>query len=202
MKRLAAITSFFAAAIALSGCASTVGGHNPGLSVETKKDESVVAQADHNPGPDLTAAQRSYTQPVYRWSVTYPADWRLDSANPDFVRLLSPEGRGLCGIHSGAVRFKTVDDFTGFMEASYADSFKARGVTVRSSPRQKIFLPNKVVGNDVVTDILSGGRSRRVYVVGGGMGYVTDCETYMKDWRAVEPSFARILSSFTLDRRP
>ena len=88
------------------------------------------------------------------------------------------------------------------MEAFYANTFKARGVTVRSSPRKEISLPDNVSGDEIVHDILSGGKSWSVYVLAGGVGYVIDCETYVKDRKTLEPSFARILNSFTLERQP
>ena len=72
---------------------------------------------------------------------------------------------------------------------------------MRSAPKQRISLPNDVIGNDVLTEILSGGRSRRIYVLADTGGYVIDCETYAKNWGKLEPSFDRIINSFTLANR-
>ena len=161
---------------------------------------SVATAAQTPPKPEPTASAHSYTNPVYRWSVPYPADWKIDITNPGDVRIHSPASDGLCGIRSGVVRFKTVDEFTDFMQAESERLFRDSGVTVRSLATQKISLPNEVIGNDVVTEILSGGRSRRIYVLANAGGYDIDCETYAQNWEKLEPFFARIIGSFTLDK--
>jgi len=93
-----------------------------------------------------------------------------------------------------------VDEFTDFMQAESERLFRDSGVTVRSLATQKISLPNEVIGNDVVTEILSGGRSRRIYVLANAGGYDIDCETYAQNWEKLEPFFARIIGSFTLEK--
>ena len=80
--------------------------------------------------------------------------------------------------------------------------FKDRGVQVRSSPKQRILLPNEVSGVDVLTEILSGGRSRRIYVLADAVGYGIDCETFATNWGKLELFFSRIIGSFTLERKP
>src|SRR2546427_11375622 len=145
------------------------------------------------------AQQQSYTNPVYRWSISYPADWTLDNRDPRFVRILSPADKpwGLCGIHSGSPRVTTLDEFTDFLLADNKRRFKERGLLFAISARRPISLPNGIIGNDVLADILPGGRSRRIYVLADGRGLIVDCETYARLWRELEPVFNRIINSFT-----
>jgi hypothetical protein len=88
------------------------------------------------------------------------------------------------------------------MQAQSEQYFKQRGTEIRSSPKQLITLPSGVTGVDVTNDILSGGRSRRTYMLGEGVVYAIDCETSVSNWENLEPTFARIVNSFTLQRKP
>jgi hypothetical protein len=139
---------------------------------------------------------RGYTNPTYRWSVTYPADWKTDAADPNDVRVSS--GDGLCGFHSGPARLKTADEFADLAE----EQDQKAHFTTRHSPKQPISLPNGVVGVDVVREIRGGGRSRRIYMLADGVAYSIDCETYANGWEQFAPFFAQIISSFTLERKP
>ena len=152
------------------------------------------------PQPD--PALRAYSNAVHRWSVSYPSGWKLDAANPADVRIVSPAGDGQCGLHSAEVRFATVDEYAEFMQAHTAKHFKDRGVAVRHAPIRRITLENGASGIDVTTEILSGGRSRRIYVLANAVGYGIDCETHATNWGKLEPFFARIISSFTLEKKP
>ena len=165
-----------------------------------KRDRPATA----TPSPlQADPALRVYNNAVHRWSVSVPAGWKLDATNPADVRIHSPAGDGLCGMHSrGVTRFTTVDEYSDFMTAFNEQYFKDRGVQVRSSPKQRISLPNEVSGVDVLTEILSGGRSRRIYVLADGVGYGIDCETHATNWEKLEHFFARIIGSFTLERKP
>ena len=162
----------------------------------------VTAQSTTPATPTEEIKKLSYSNPVYGWSVSYPSDWTLDRKDPGDVRISPPSDDGVCGLHSGAVRFKTVDEFTDFMQAQNDQFFKEKGTKTRSSPKQRITLPNDVIGIVVTTEILSGGKSRRIYVLADGVGYGIDCETYAGNWEKLEPSFARIMSSFTLEKKP
>src|SRR5262245_33736887 len=65
-----------------------------------------------------------YASKAWRWSISYPAGWALDSADPDLVRIRSVAENALCSINSGAVdRFNNVDEFTDFMVASDGQFF-------------------------------------------------------------------------------
>ena len=149
------------------------------------------------PAPSEAAAPaRVYTNPTYRWSVTYPADWKMDAADPNNVRVAS--GDGLCGFHSGPARLKTADEFADLAE----EHDQKAHLTTRHSPKQPISLPNGVVGVEVVREIRGGGRSRRIYMLADGAAYNIDCETYASGWEQFAPFFAQIISSFTLERKP
>jgi hypothetical protein len=173
-------------------------------------DASLKAMTEASPSSETTAPAHTdstapapvYTHPTYRWSISYPADWKIDGADPRLVRISTPAGDGVCALHSGAVRFKTVEEFTDFFQAQSDQSFKGKGTETRSSPKQRITLPNDVVGIDVTTEILSGGMSRRIYTLADGVGYLIDCDTYASNWEKLEPSFARIIRSFTLEKKP
>jgi tetratricopeptide (TPR) repeat protein len=151
---------------------------------------------------DTPVLDRVFDNPSFGWSVSYPADWKIDKTNPRDVRISTPEGNVLCGIHSNAVRFQTMDEFAESAQAFNEKYFRDRGTTVRSSPKERLSLPNGVIGIDVVNDILSGGRSRRIYVLAKPIGYMIDCETYAANWAKFEPFFAEIIASFSLSENP
>lgn len=163
------------------------------------KPATAPGQVTERPAQEMK--ELSYSNPAYSWSVSYPKGWTIDRKDPSHVRISSPADDGLCGLQSGAVASKTVDEFTDLMQAYSERSFKERGVGVRSSPKQPISLPNDVTGIDVTTEIFSGGKSRRVYVLANGIGYVIDCETYVQKWEELSPFFGRIISSFTLEKK-
>lgn len=167
-----------------------------------KAPRAVTAKSTTPEKPSQEIEKLRYSSPVYSWSVSYPNDWTIDSKDPNDVRISPPSDDGVCGLHSGAVRFKTVGEFTDFMQENSRQFFKEKGTTTRSSPKQRISLPNDVIGIDVLTEILSGGRSRRIYVLADGVGYNIDCETYASNWEKLAPFFAQIISSFTLERKP
>jgi len=148
--------------------------------------------------PNVAPAERLYTNPVYRWSISYPSSWTVDSGALSFVRIASSADNALCGIHSGAVPFKTVDEFTDTTLANSERYFRDRGHVFVISARRQISLPNDIIGNDVLTGIGAGEKSRRVYILADGRGFMLDCETYVKDWDRLEPFYDRIVRSFTL----
>jgi len=136
-------------------------------------------------------AEHVYTNPVYRWSIAYPSSWTVDSGNPGFIKISSSADQALCGIHSQTAATRTVDEFTDALERA------PNRVTLA---RKKISLPNDVIGNDVLSRIVGGGKSRRIYVLAEGRAFGIDCETYEKDWDRLEPFYDRIIRSFTLGK--
>jgi hypothetical protein len=152
------------------------------------------------PDPGAAGGQ-TYSHPAYRWSVSYPAGWKLDASNPAGVRLLAPDGSALCGIHSAEVRFRTLEEHVDFSLAHSEKYFKERGVMLTGTGKRPLPLPNDIAGIEVITDMSNGGRSRRVYAFTEPVGYVIDCETYTGSWEKFEPVFARIIASLTF-RKP
>ena len=140
-----------------------------------------------------------YTNKAWRWSISYPAGWTLDSSTPTFVAIRSPAEKALCGVHSGPVdRFNTVDELTDFLLANDVQFFKNKGQKFTVLARRKIKLPNGIVGNDTLVEIGPGGRSRRIHVLADGRGLAVDCEGYAKDWGRLEASYQRVIASFTV----
>ena len=96
-------------------------------------------------------------------------------------------------------RFNNVDEFTDFLLGDNERLFKGRGVRFAVLARQKITLPGKIVGNDVLADV-GPVRSRRLYVLADGRGFAVDCESDAKSWSGLEVSYRRIIGSFTVGK--
>ena len=140
-----------------------------------------------------------YTSKAWRWSIAYPAGWTLEAKDPDLVRIRSAADNALCSIHSGPMdRFNSVDELTDFLLANDAQFFREKGQKFSVLARKRISLPNRIVGNDVLAEIGSGGRSRRVHVLADGRGFAIDCETYTKNWSALEAEYQKVIASFTV----
>ena len=93
-----------------------------------------------------------------------------------------------------------MDEFADSTEADRERYFARKGVSLESSPKQRISLPGDVIGVEVLTGFPSGGRSRRVYILADGVGYTIDCES-AENWEKLQPFFTRIISSFTLEKK-
>ena len=144
-----------------------------------------------------------YTNPVYGWSIKYPTSWSLDSSDLTSVRIHSPENDSLCGVNSGLVRAKSVEEFTDFMLTHSARTFHRRGLEVVISSRKKVVMLSGIIGVDLLVDLIPvtyalGGRSRRLFVLVDSVGLVLDCETYATNWNKLEPTFDWIMGSFAL----
>jgi hypothetical protein len=126
-----------------------------------------VAHGQNVPRP--AREMKTYTNASWRWSISYPAGWAMDSSDPGFVRIRSVAQNALCGIHSGPVdRFNTADEFTDFMLAHDERFFRDKGQKFVILARRRITLPNAIVGSDVLAEIGPGGRSRRIHVLADG----------------------------------
>lgn len=148
-----------------------------------------------NPGPDTKTLR--YSNASYHWSVSYPKGWKIDDRDPSYVRI-SYKNTGLCGIQTSSLRFETLDLFTDFMLDGTAQKLLDKGLFSVTASRKRISLPNGQVGNDVLVDLVPGGRSRRVFVLTHGQGFIIDCEADWRDWKKVESSYDLIVTSFTL----
>jgi hypothetical protein len=149
--------------------------------------------------PARAAEMSQYTSKSWRWSIAYPAGWTLEAKDPDLIRIRSAGDNALCSIHSGPMdRFNTVDELTDFLLANDARFFKEKGQKFTVLARKRISLPNRIAGNDVLAEIGSGGRSRRVHVLADGRGFAIDCEGYTRNWSVLEPAYQRVIASFTV----
>lgn len=148
------------------------------------------------------AGDRRYEHPIHRWVIAYPAGWSVDSQNVAFIQITPPDSlaKGVIGIHTGAVRFATVDAFVDALVSAQ----EASGQGLRILKRRVVHLPDSVRAIELETELGVGiiGRSRRLFVMRNGTAYVIDAETYRDSWAAVEAHYARVIESFRLPRRP
>jgi hypothetical protein len=156
----------------------------------------------HAAGAEQRAiGMKQFTNKAWRWTVSYPAGWTLDSTNPAFIVIRSAGESALCGIHSGPVdRFNTVNELTEFMLAHDRKFFgdKKQKFTVLS--RAPIRLARGITGNELLVEIGPGGRSRRLHVLADGRGFAVDCEGYSKTWSRLDPHYRRIIASFAVSK--
>jgi len=158
----------------------------------------IAAAAAHGQQQPARGMQ-NYTNTSWRWSISYPAGWTVETHYPGLVRMHSSAENALCSIHSGPMdRFNTVDEFTDFMVEQNERFFRSKGQKFEVLARRRITLPNGFVGNDVLAEIGPGGRSRRLHVLADGSGYAVDCEGYTKNWGRLDPAYQRIIASFTV----
>jgi tetratricopeptide (TPR) repeat protein len=149
-----------------------------------------------------TVTTTVYINPDFPWSISVPPGWGIDDPDTSFVSINRSDddgGFGLCGIHTGAADFTTVDEFVDAVLAHDPEYFKGRGQTFVVLSRQDITLSSGVKGIEVIVEIGPGGKSRRVYMLADGRVYVVDCETYLEDWPKLESVYDQIINSFTLE---
>jgi hypothetical protein len=163
---------------------------------------TIAAAAAHAQEATKAAPEMSkYTSKAWRWSIAYPAGWRVEAKDPDLVRIRSAGDNALCSIHSGPMdRFNSVDELTDFLLANDAQFFREKGQKFAVLARKRISLPNRIKGNDVLAEIGPGGRSRRVHVLADGRGFAIDCEGYAKNWSTLEPYYQRVIASFSVSK--
>jgi hypothetical protein len=138
----------------------------------------------------------TYTNPVYKWSVSYPRGWKVDAADSRLVMFRGEGPRsGILGIHAiPDAGSKSLDDVVNFSLRAYPPG---RYLTVS---RRSITLPNGFSAIEIVHLIGSGtvGKSRKVITIAKGRGFLIDAETYLDSWNAAEPYFNRIIDSFAV----
>ncbi|MFZ1991210.1 MAG: tetratricopeptide repeat protein, partial [Alphaproteobacteria bacterium] len=140
-----------------------------------------------------------YESPRYGWSITYPADWTLNSSQEDHVVITAGDKSGMCGIHSALVRFDTADKFADFMLDSMARSLcESRGLVSETLSRQRIKLHSGQDAVDAVVAVRVGGRSHRLFALADSIGFAIDCESEEQNWTNLEKSFNAIIASFSL----
>lgn len=146
---------------------------------------------------------RRFQNPLLPWSVKYPENWRIDTHDPRRVSVTRP-GIGVatsCEIMSVPVQFNALDEFADFWLRQTAEHMASQGGHVRRTDRQRITLANGIEALDVRSELPGGGRGRTVFALVDGVGYVFDCVTSVNSWESVAPVFAKIVGSFTIEKK-
>ena len=158
-----------------------------------------VLSAAPNTWSQQAGGERLYTNPVHKWSVSYPADWILNSQDLRFIKIQQPANLpfGLVGIHSYLglpAELRSLDAFVDFVLRS--ENVRP-GFQVLS--RTRTILPDGTPAVEVINVLGVGtvGKSRKVCAVVEGRGLCVNAETYLDSWSAMEPHFDRMLRSFT-----
>src|SRR5262249_45086925 len=145
---------------------------------------------------------RRYTNAVYSWSVAYRPDWRIDSENPAFVKLESPQSQlgGLVGIHSESTTSLSLDQYADAVLENWNRVMSAQGVPVTVVTSQQRTLSDGTPVIDVVHVMGRGrqGQSRKLITLRDGQGFVIDAEAFLDSWPELTPSFQAIIDSFSL----
>ena len=158
--------------------------------------------AAHAQEPSKAARDtRTYVNSAWRWSVSYPAQWTVDAADPAAVRIRFAERNALCSIMSGPMdRFSSAEELADFMLANDEQFFRDKKQRFTIIERRRITLPNRIAGSDVLAEIGPGQRSRRIYALADGRGFAIDCETSTKNWETVEAQYQQVIASFNVRR--
>ncbi len=150
------------------------------------------------------AEDQHYANPAYRWAIAYPPGWALDSQDLTYVKIQPPPHlpKGLLGIHSQTVDFKSVDAFADALLAVQASAASRRGQEYRVLSRRSLLLSDALPAVDVVSVLGTGvvGKTRIVCVLVERRGIAIDAETYANAWQELEPYFDRIINSFAVRR--
>lgn len=136
----------------------------------------------------------TYFNPTYRWSITYPGDWRLDDNDRRFVKI--SQGPAVVGIHTYAVvTGRSLDEVADSGLRAWEQHIGSRFVTVA---RRRLTLFNDLHAIEVVHHIGTGvvGKSRKVIAVVKDQSFWIDAETYLDSWPSFEGNFNRIIESF------
>ena len=152
---------------------------------------------------DLDAPARLFKNPAVPWFVHYPGNWQINAVDPRRIFITHPgfgDPAG-CEIMSVPVEFKALDEFADFWLRQTAEYMASQGGRVRRTDRLRITLPNGIEGIDVRSEIPGGGRSRTVFALVDGVGYIIDCVTSVNSWESFAPVFARIIGSFSIEKK-
>ena len=155
---------------------------------ERKKD---VASAQPRP-----ATEKQYANPDQRWSISYPADWKLDDNDRVFVKI--SRGPAILGIHTfTGVAGKSLDEFVDASLQRWEQNMRNVNVFTQIS-RQRVTLPGNLPAIEIVHHIGRGvlGKSRKVITVVKDRAFWIDAEMRLDSWADYEREFNRIIESF------
>ena len=143
-----------------------------------------------------------YRNPVYKWSLSYPRDWPLNSQDVGFVKLepSSKLPRGLVGVHSEDAGGRSLEEYTGAYLDRWNRGMERQGSTVRVLSQQRRQLVDGTPTVEIVHRLGTGrmGQSRKLITVRDGRGLVIDAETFLEAWPVLAPYFDWMFSSFTV----
>jgi hypothetical protein len=147
------------------------------------------------------ASEVLYANPTHGWSVRYPAEWSLNSADPSSIHFVSPGNEGMCSVLTSSVRFTSVDALAESLLSSASRTLQnSKGLTTVIVSRRHIKLQSGISGVDILVNLVPGGRSRRVFFLFGNTAIVVDCEGYAATWGRVSRAIERIIGSLNLYR--
>jgi tetratricopeptide (TPR) repeat protein len=143
-----------------------------------------------------TATEKQYANPDHRWSVSYPADWKLDDNDRFFVKI--SRGPALLGIHTFAdVTGKSLDEVADAALERWEQNMRKVNVVTQIS-RQRVTLPGNLPAIEIVHHVGRGvlGKSRKVIAVVKDRAFWIDAEMQLASWAEYERDFNRIIESF------
>lgn len=88
----------------------------------------VTAGALFGSGPSYAAP--TYRDPLFRWSITVPDDWRVDASDATSVSVTSPDHSADVSVNIGQVRAADVDELAEDLVAAAEDMAQQRGVNL------------------------------------------------------------------------
>ena len=156
-------------------------------SARRKNEASAQAQA---------TTEKPYVNPDHRWSVSYPADWKLDDNDRVFVKI--SKGPAILGIHTFTdVAGKSLDEFADAALQRWEQNMRNVNVVTQIS-RQRVTLPGNLPAIEIVHHIGRGvlGKSRKVIAVVKDRAFWIDAEMQLASWADYERDFDRIIASF------
>jgi hypothetical protein len=164
--------------------------------LQTRRASQLASDSPASQNLAPPGAGGTYTNSVFRWSISYPAGWRVEAENPHFVRLR--RGSALAGIHTYAdVAGRSLDQVASDDLRSWAQNLGNRYQEVSRKP---LTLAGGLPALEVVHLIGTGaqGKSRKIIAVQGERRILIDAEAYLADWPNLEGDFDRIVESFQL----
>lgn len=139
----------------------------------------------------------NYVSRVYRWSIRYPAGWRVSDSDPSNVTWEVPDV-ALVGVRSVTDIRMSVDQFADLFNATFEDTLRKMGKTVSTVSRSRVTLSGNRTAVRVEHLLGPGGRSIQQVVIVDGRGFVVDAETTEELWPLLVPTFTAMLDSFTV----
>ena len=164
--------------------------------LQTRRASPLASDTPDSQNSVPPGAGGTYSNPVFRWSISYPAGWRVEAENPHFVKLR--RGSALVGIHTYAdVAGRSLDQVASDDLRSWAQNL---GNSYEEVSRKPLTLAGGLPALEVVHQIGTGvqGKSRKIIAVRGERRILIDAEAYLADWPRIEGDFDRIINSFEL----